>query len=184
MTIDLSLILVMGVMYGVGVYLILDRTMTRVLLGLMLLTNATNLLIFHASGPAGLTPIYDKSLSPEEYSDPLPQAFALTSIVISFAVTALLLGLIYRQWVLSRGDKIMDDLEDRKVATQPSYDPEEDTPATVESSEFDGDEETREKEFQISKEKKQARKAEAERQEDADACESENSPTTAEGARS
>lgn len=149
MAIDLSLILVMGVMHGVGVYLVLDRTMTRVLLGLMLLTNATNLLILHAGGPAGLAPIFNKDIAPEEYSDPLPQALVLTSIVISFAITALMLGLIYRAWVLSRGDEITDDAEDRKVAMQSAYDPEEDTPATTDESEFDGDEQTRERNLHI-----------------------------------
>lgn len=62
MIIDLSLILVMGVLYAVGVYLILDRSMTRVLLGLMLMTNATNILILHAGGPAGLAPSTAKTL--------------------------------------------------------------------------------------------------------------------------
>lgn len=156
MVIDLSLILVMGVMYGVGVYLVLDRTMTRVMLGLMLLTNATNMLILHAGGPAGLAPIFNKDIAAGDYSDPLPQALVLTSIVISFAVTALMLGLIYRAWVLSRGDEIKDDAEDRKVATQPSYDPEEDTPASTDSSEFDGDEQTREREFKIKEEKRKS----------------------------
>ncbi len=156
MPIDLSLILVMGVMYGVGVYLILDRTMTRVLLGLMLLTNATNIMILHAAGPAGLVPIYDKNTAAQDYTDPLPQALVLTSIVISFAVTALLLGMIYRAWLLSRGDQILDDLEDQKVASKSSFDPEEDAVATVDESEFDGDEETRKKDFQEFTQKKRA----------------------------
>lgn len=156
MIIDLSLILVMGVMYGVGVYLILDRTMTRVLLGLMLLTNATNLLILHAGGPAGLAPLFDKSVDPHDYSDPLPQALVLTSIVISFAVTSIMLGLIYRAWILSHRDEIMDDSEDRLVAQKSSFDPEEDTPANADESEFDGDEATREREYQIYEEKKHA----------------------------
>lgn len=50
MTVNLTLLVVMGVMYSVGVYLLLERSMTRVLLGIMLLTNATNLLILHAGG--------------------------------------------------------------------------------------------------------------------------------------
>lgn len=143
MTIDLSLILVMGVLYAVGVYLVLDRSMTRVLLGLMLMTNATNLLILHAGGPGGLAPFYQKGLPPEDYSDPLPQALILTSIVISCAVTALLLGVIYRSWLLARADEITTDDEDIRVAEQDSYDKEEDAAAEVDSSEFDADEETR-----------------------------------------
>ncbi|MEX3610659.1 Na(+)/H(+) antiporter subunit C [Rothia sp. LK2588] len=143
MTIDLSLILIMGVMYGVGVYLILDRTMTRVLLGLMLLTNATNLLIMQASGPTGLAPLYDKNIPAEEYSDPIPQALVLTSIVISFAVTALVLGMIYRAWSLFLADEILDDTEDQKVATKDSYDREEDALPDIEDTDFEEDEATR-----------------------------------------
>lgn len=176
MVIDLSLILVMGVFYAVGVYLMLDRTMTRVLLGLMLMTNATNILILHAGGVVGKSPLYDKNLAPEDYSDPLPQALVLTSIVISFAVTALVLGMIYRAWVLSRGDQILDDAEDQKVATRPAYDAEEDALASVEASEFDVDEETRKKDFEEFSEKKKAATAqlkEAEETKDADAQEGE-----------
>lgn len=145
MIIDLSLILVMGVLYAVGVYLILDRSMTRVVLGLMLITNATNILILHAGGPAGLAPFYEEGTAAEDYSDPLPQALVLTAIVISCAVTALILGIIYRSWLLSRADEIQDDDEDIRVAEQDSFDKEADSEAEVDTSEFDGDEETRER---------------------------------------
>lgn len=143
MIIDLSLILVMGVLYAVGVYLLLARSLTRVLLGIMLIANATNLLILHAAGPAGKPVFYDKSIAPEEYSDPLPQALILTAIVIGLATVAFILGIIYRSWVLDRADEITDDIEDLRVAETNPYDREEDTPADVEESEFDGDEETR-----------------------------------------
>lgn len=154
MIIDLSLILVMGVLYAVGVYLILDRSMTRVLLGLMLMTNATNILILHAGGPAGLAPFYSKDIAAEDYSDPLPQALILTAVVISCAVTALILGIIYRSWLLSKADEITDDAEDIRVAEQDAFDKEEDAAAEFDSSEFDADEATREKEFIEAEEKK------------------------------
>lgn len=161
MIIDLSLILVMGVLYAVGVYLILDRSMTRVLLGLMLMTNATNILILHAGGPAGLAPFYDKTVAAEDYSDPLPQALILTAIVISCAVTALILGIIYRSWLLSKADEITDDAEDIRVAEQDAFDKEEDAAAEFDSSEFDADEETREKEFAQAEEKKKISQTQA-----------------------
>ena len=126
MTVNLTLLVVMGVLYAVGVYLLLERSLTRVLLGLMLLTNGTNLLILHAGGAAGSAPLYDGSIAAEDYSDPLPQALILTAIVISLAVTAFLLGMIYRSWVLGRRDEIQDDVEDRRVARQSSYDMEDD----------------------------------------------------------
>ncbi|MCD4849549.1 Na(+)/H(+) antiporter subunit C [Arthrobacter sp. AK01] len=136
MSINLTLLIVMGVLYACGIYLILERSLTRVLLGLMLLANATNILILTTGGYAGLAPLFTKETSPDAYSDPLPQALILTSIVISFAVTAFMLGIIYRTWVLARQDEIQDDLEDRRVAETPSFDAEDDAIVPLETSEF------------------------------------------------
>lgn len=136
MSVNLTLLLMMGVLYAVGIYLILERSMTRVLLGLMLLANATNLLLLATGGYAGLAPIFNKGIPAKEYNDPLPQAFILTSIVISFAVTAFMLSLIYRSWLLSRADQIQDDREDRRVASQDLFDAEEDSEIAIETSDF------------------------------------------------
>jgi multicomponent Na+:H+ antiporter subunit C len=136
MSVNLTLLTVMGALYACGIYLILERSLTRVLLGLMLLANATNLLILATGGYAGLAPIFDKDTPAEDYNDPLPQALILTSIVISFAVTAFMLGIIYRTWVLARQDEIQDDAEDRRVAETPSFDAEDDSVIPVETSEF------------------------------------------------
>ncbi|MGG5170612.1 Na(+)/H(+) antiporter subunit C [Pseudarthrobacter sp. J1738] len=136
MSINLTLLLVMGVLYACGIYLILERSLTRVLLGLMLLANATNLLILTTGGYAGIAPFFEKGIPAKAYSDPLPQAMILTSIVISFAVTAFMLGIIYRTWVLGREDEITDDIEDRRVANTPSFDAEDDAEIPVETSEF------------------------------------------------
>ena len=136
MSVNLTLLTVMGALYACGIYLILERSLTRVLLGLMLLANATNLLILTTGGYAGLAPLFSKDTGPAEYNDPLPQALILTSIVISFAVTAFMLGLIYRTWVLARQDEIQDDAEDRRVAKTPSFDAEDDSVIPAETSEF------------------------------------------------
>ena len=136
MSVNLTLLTVMGALYACGIYLLLERSLTRVLLGLMLLTNATNLLILTTGGYAGLAPLFNKDTDPGDYSDPLPQALILTSIVISFAVTAFMLGIIYRTWVLGRQDEIQDDAEDRRVAKTPSFDAEDDSVIPVETSEF------------------------------------------------
>ncbi|KAA9395358.1 Na(+)/H(+) antiporter subunit C [Kocuria coralli] len=137
MSVNLTLLIVMGVLYSVGVYLVLERSLTRVLLGVMLLTNATNLLIIHAAGLPGLAPLYSSDIDPQNYTDPLPQALVLTAIVIGLGVTAFLLGLIYRSWVLSRRDVISDDAEDRRVAKQSAYVEEEDAELPEDTSEFD-----------------------------------------------
>ena len=136
MSVNLTLLAVMGALYACGIYLILERSLTRVLLGLMLLANATNLLILATGGYAGLAPFYAKDTPAQDYNDPLPQALILTSIVISFAVTAFMLGIIYRTWVLARQDEIQDDVEDRRVAETPSFDAEDDAEIPMETSEF------------------------------------------------
>jgi multicomponent Na+:H+ antiporter subunit C len=136
MSVNLTLLMVMGALYACGIYLILERSLTRVLLGLMLLTNATNLLILTTGGYAGLAPFFNKDIGANEYADPLPQALILTSIVISFAVTAFMLGIIYRTWVLARQDEIQDDVEDRRVAATPRFDAEDDAEIPAETSEF------------------------------------------------
>jgi multicomponent Na+:H+ antiporter subunit C len=136
MSINLTLLIVMGALYACGIYLVLERSLTRVLLGLMLLANSTNLLILATGGYAGLAPLYSKDTAAGDYSDPLPQALILTSIVISFAVTAFMLGIIYRTWVLARRDEIQDDVEDLRVAETPSFDAEDDAEVPAETSEF------------------------------------------------
>lgn len=136
MSVNLTLLAVMGALYACGIYLLLERSLTRVLLGLMLLANATNLLILATGGYAGLAPFYAKDTPAQDYNDPLPQALILTSIVISFAVTAFMLGIIYRTWVLARQDEIQDDVEDLRVAETPSFDAEDDAEIPMETSEF------------------------------------------------
>lgn len=112
MSVSLTLVAVMAVLYASGIYLLLERSMTRVLLGFLLVGNATNLLILIVSGRAGVAPFYGES---GPLADPLPQAFVLTSIVITFGVSAFLLALIYRSWRLAHVDDVSDDTEDVEV---------------------------------------------------------------------
>lgn len=136
MSANITLLVLMGVLYACGIYLLLDKALTRILLALTLLTNATNLLIITTGGYAGLSPLIKKGTDPSEYNDPLPQAFVLTSIVISFAITAFMLGIIYRTWVIRRRDEIERDTEDVVVASKDSYDAEEDADIVHEGTEF------------------------------------------------
>lgn len=139
MSINVLLLLVMAVLFATGIYLLLERSLTRVLLGILLVSNAVNLLILIAGGPAGVAPLYEKDIPAEEYADPLPQALVLTAIVITFAVTAFMLALIYRSWVIAKRDEVFDDPEDRRVAEQDSFDVEEDSEISADSSEFEQD---------------------------------------------
>ncbi|NUP74946.1 MAG: Na(+)/H(+) antiporter subunit C [Sinomonas sp.] len=133
---NLTLLIISGVLFACGIYLLLERSLTRVLLGLLMLTNGANLLLLTTGGNSGGAPVYEKGTDPRAYTDPLPQAFVLTSIVISFAVTGFMLALIYRTWQLGRADEVADDLEDRRVAAQSGWVPEEDADVPDDLSEF------------------------------------------------
>lgn len=115
MTMPLALVLVMVVLYAAGVYLMLDRSLTRLLLGFLLVGNATNLLILLSAGGFGVAPLVGDAEA-SEMTDPLPQAFMLTAIVITFGITAFILALIYRAWRLARDvqddDSVHDDETD------------------------------------------------------------------------
>ena len=101
-------------LFAVGTYLILQRKLSRIIVGLGLLTHGANLLLI-GSGRRGDPPIIGSG-DVGSFSDPLPQALALTAIVISFAVTTLLLALAYRSWMLTHDDEVEDDIGDRNVA--------------------------------------------------------------------
>ena len=112
----LALALTVGVLYGIGTYLLLQRTLTRIVIGLAMLGHGANLLLLLAGGPPGKPPLIGEQ-PPVGVSDPLPQALALTAIVITFGVLAFLLALAYRSWIVTRNDQVEDDLEDRRIAT-------------------------------------------------------------------
>ncbi len=109
-----ALIVVMDVLFAAGVYAMLERSLTRVLIGFLLLGNAANLLLLIAMGRPGLAPFFGGA-APDVMSDPLPQALMLTAIVITFAVSAFLLALIYRSWQLGQADTVHDDEADLAV---------------------------------------------------------------------
>ena len=112
MSVSLVLLLVMAVLYACGVYLLLERSMTRVLLGFLLVGNATNLLILITAGRAGIAPIVVDGVAADDMTDPLPQALILTAIVITFGVSAFLMALIYRSWRIAKQDSLQDDEAD------------------------------------------------------------------------
>src|SRR3546814_21167092 len=101
MTTSVVLIIIMAVLFACGVYAMLERSLTRVLIGYLLLGNAANLLLLIVMGDPGRAAFYDES-DPGAVSDPLPQALTLTAIVITFAVSAFILALIHRPWQLGR----------------------------------------------------------------------------------
>lgn len=110
---SIATVLLVGVLFSVGVYLILQRHLTRVLVGLGVMAHAVNLMLLVSGGRPGRPPIIDGSAT---YADPLPQALILTAIVITFGVTAFLLALALRGWATAEDDLVEDDVEDRRIA--------------------------------------------------------------------
>ncbi len=112
---NIVLVVVIGVLFAAGVYLLLERSLSRVLLGVLIISNGANLLFLVAGGNAGRAPIVG-STDPAEMSDPLPQAMVLTAIVITLGIAAFVLSMAYRSWQLNGHDEVQDDLEDRRIA--------------------------------------------------------------------
>lgn len=103
---SLMMVLV-GILVAVATYLILSRTILRVIVGTAILSHAVHLLILTVGGlKKGEVPILDQSDGP--YTDALPQALILTAIVISFAVTALVLVLAYRMYKANDSDDFLE----------------------------------------------------------------------------
>ncbi|MET8278466.1 Na(+)/H(+) antiporter subunit C [Micromonospora sp. NPDC005174] len=107
------LVLAVAVLVGCGVILLLERSLTRILLGVILLGNGVNLLIL-LGGRSGGAPVVGTG-PVDRMSDPLAQAMVLTAIVIMFGFTAFLLAVAYRSWYLTGDDEVPDDLEDRQI---------------------------------------------------------------------
>ncbi|MFI1829749.1 Na(+)/H(+) antiporter subunit C [Streptomyces sp. NPDC020412] len=116
MSVSLTLLVTGALLCAVGGVLLLMRALTRILVGAVILSNGINVLLLAASGPAGSAPLLYPRIDPERVSDPLPQAIALTAIVITLATTAFLLAIAYRSQRVNGTDEVMDDIEDRRIA--------------------------------------------------------------------
>jgi len=138
MTPNLTYVVVVGVLFAAGVTLLLERSLTRVLMGVIMLGNGVNLLIL-AGGRAGGPPIVGTTPQ-DRMSDPLPQAMILTAIVITLGMTAFLLALAYRSWLLVGHDEVQDDVEDRRIVALAERD---EGPDAVDDSDTDDDAEPR-----------------------------------------
>jgi multicomponent Na+:H+ antiporter subunit C len=101
-----------AVLFGTGTYLVLQRQLSRIVIGVGLLGHGANVLLVLSGGPRG-GPAFVGDAGP--FSDPLPQALVLTAIVITFGVTGFLLALAYRSWQITRNDEVEDDVEDRLI---------------------------------------------------------------------
>jgi multicomponent Na+:H+ antiporter subunit C len=92
---------VVGGLFAAGLYLMMRRSIVKLTIGLVLLSQAANLLIFTASGlTRGAPPLVPsgESSPPAPFADPLPQALILTAIVFSFGVLAFTVVLVKRAY--------------------------------------------------------------------------------------
>ena len=97
--IETPLILLDGLFFAAAIYLMLSRHIIRILIGVALLGNAVNLLLFVAGRVTReIPPVITGEVLGESAANPLPQALILTAIVISFSFFAFLMVLGYRAW--------------------------------------------------------------------------------------
>lgn len=96
----LLLALTSGVLFATGLYMMLRRSLVKILIGLLLLSYAVNLLLFSSGeltpGKPPIIPAREAGMNPSNYADPVPQALILTAIVISFGLTAFAVVLILK----------------------------------------------------------------------------------------
>jgi multicomponent Na+:H+ antiporter subunit C len=106
---EVLLAIVIGTLYAAGIFMILRRSLVRLIIGLILLGNAANLLIFLlgriSKGKPPLIP-EDATFLSEVYADPIPQALILTAIVISFGLQAFAIVLVKRTFRVVKTDDI------------------------------------------------------------------------------
>ena len=104
-----ALSLLVGAFFAASIYLILSDSLIRILIGLVVLSNAVNLLIFTAGRIlADVPPIIglNDAVPATPIANPLPQALILTAIVISFSLFAFLLVLVFRAYQAVGSDRL------------------------------------------------------------------------------
>lgn len=101
-----------AVLFAVGSYLLMERSLTRVALGVGVIGNGVNVLIIASGSEPGEAPIIGRE---GVLTDPLPQALVLTAIVIGFALLTFLMTLAWRNWTITGNDEVEDDVEDRMI---------------------------------------------------------------------
>jgi multicomponent Na+:H+ antiporter subunit C len=130
--------LVVSVLFASGTFLLLQRDLLRVVVGIILVSNSATLFIVASGLTSGEPPIYPLPDN-GDVSDPLVQAMALTALVIGFGTAALLLAMVYRLYVSHRtvdAEEIADYEMRQAEALEGVDDPEgEEVPAEEQDAE-------------------------------------------------
>lgn len=119
---SIPLVVLVGVLFATGTYLMMHRTITRIILGVAVMGNGVNLLLLTSGGRPGTAPVIGEEGT---FTDPVPQALVLTSIVIGFALQAFLLALAWRNWTLDGNDEVEDDIADRRLSRDAESSPDD-----------------------------------------------------------
>lgn len=114
--------LAIGTLFACGAYLMLKADLFRVVVGVVIVSNAANLMLMASGLKRGVAPTYPLPEG-EEVSDPLVQAMTLTGIVIGLAVAVLLLALVFRVYV-THSSVDLDELSRREATL--GHEPERD----------------------------------------------------------
>ncbi len=108
---EIIIAICIGVLYAGGLFLILQRSLVRLIIGIILLGNGANLLIFLLGKITKSKPpiiATDTDVMVGIYADPIPQALILTAIVISFGLQAFAIILIKRAYRVVKTDDLYD----------------------------------------------------------------------------
>ena len=109
---EILMCIAIGILFTISTYLLLSKSLLRIIIGTSILSHAVNLLVLTMGGlKQGTVPILSEHAN--SYVDPLPQALILTAIVISFGVTSFFLVLAYRSYH-ELGTDNMDQLRGNK----------------------------------------------------------------------
>ena len=110
MTPNITLAAVAGILVACGVYLLTERSLSRILVGVIVMSNGVNLLFLVAAGHAGI-PAFVGDGPESAMTDPLPQGMVLTAIVITMAISAFVITMAYRSFQLDGNDEVTDDVD-------------------------------------------------------------------------
>jgi len=98
---DLLIATLIGALFAGGVFCLLRRSIMKLIVGIMLMSQAANLLVFSASGLTDRRPTFvidETGMPPAGYADPLPQALVLTAIVIGFGLVVFSISLLLKAY--------------------------------------------------------------------------------------
>ena len=98
---EILISILIGTLFAGGIYCLLRRSLMKIVIGIMLLSQGANLLVLAVGRLTHLTPVFSLSESkvpPVGHADPLPQALVLTAIVIGFGLVIFTIALLLRAY--------------------------------------------------------------------------------------